>query len=151
MQIRIAVTVSLSLLLLFAATAPSAEFEAVQKERVELMKDNSSANKTLRAAAKEGNMDQVEESARALASQFARIPELFPEGSGGGDTRAKPEIWQNWSDFEEHAENARKLALAVAAQAQAGNVKETQTLANSLAKQACSGCHEIYRAPKKKD
>ena len=31
---------------------------------------------------------------------FTGMPKLFPAGSDKGDTKAKPEIWQNFADFE---------------------------------------------------
>ncbi len=38
--------------------------------------------------------------ARALHDASLMIDDIFPAGSGEGDTRAKPEIWQNWAKFE---------------------------------------------------
>ena len=151
MKSRIAVVALTASFMLLALGAQSADFAKVQKERSDFMKSVSSENKALRAAAKEGNMADVEKTARELASKFSNWanPCLFPKGSGEG-TRAKPAIWENWADFEAKANTARKLALAVAAQAKAGNAGEAKTLANSLSKQACNGCHDDYRGPKVK-
>jgi len=151
MKVRIGMMALLSAVLLLVIGAQGADYAKVQKERSDLMKNNSKDNKALGAAAKEGNMADVEKYARELAAQFASIanPCLFPKGSGEG-TRAKPEVWTNWSDFEEKADTARKLALAVAANAKAGKMGETKTLANALAKETCNDCHKTYRAPKKK-
>jgi len=150
MKIRIGMMALLSAVLLLAIGAQGADYAKVQKERSDLMKTNSKDNKALRQAVKEGNMADIEKYARELAGQFAKIPNpcLFPKGSGEG-TRAKPEVWANWSDFEEKADTARKLALAVAANAKAGKMGETKTLASSLSK-TCNDCHKTYRAPKKK-
>ena len=151
MKIRFVPVALIAGLVLIASGAQSAEFDKVQKERSDFMKSISSENKTLRAAAKDGNMADVEKSASELASKFGKWadPSLFPKGSAEG-TRAKPAIWENWADFEEKAATARKLAQAVAAQAKAGNVEETQMLVNSLAKQACNNCHDDYRGPRPK-
>ena len=39
----------------------------------------------------------------ALAKLTRDIALLFPEGTSAGKTDAKPEIWENWSDFEARA------------------------------------------------
>jgi len=105
MKNRFAMAALTSAVMFLALGAQSAEFEEVKKKRSELMKGLSSENKAMRNAAQEGNMADVEKSARELASQFAMIPDrsLFPEGSSGEDTRAKPAIWENWTEFEEKA------------------------------------------------
>jgi cytochrome c556 len=151
MKTRVGMMALLSAVLLLVIGAQGADYAKVQKERSDLMKANSKDNKALGNAVKEGNMADVEKYARELAAQFASIanPCLFPKGSGEG-TRAKPEVWTNWSDFEEKASTARKLALAVAANAKAGKTGETESLAGSLAKQACTNCHKTFRGPKPK-
>ena len=41
--------------------------------------------------------------AEELVSVSTVILTLFPEGSGGPPTRAKPEIWKEWAKFEKGA------------------------------------------------
>jgi len=38
--------------------------------------------------------------AEAIAQQAARQLQHFPPGSDQGKTKAKPEIWTNWAQFE---------------------------------------------------
>lgn len=151
MTIRIGMTALLSAVLFLAFGAQAADYDKVKKERKTLMKSLSKENKALGKAAKAGDMATVEKTARNLASHFAGIanPCLFPKGSGEG-SRTKPAVWTDWSDFEEKAKAARKLALLVAAQANAGDMEQAKKLAGGLSKQACGSCHKLYRAPKKK-
>lgn len=136
---------------LVASGALGGEYDKVVKERKALMKSISKDNKALKKAAKAGNLDAVEKDARRLASQFAQIanPCLFPKGSGAG-TRAKPAVWTDWADFSVKATAARRLALLVAAEANAGQTDQAMASVKSLSKQACGSCHKVYRAPKKK-
>jgi cytochrome c556 len=85
--------------------------------------------------------------AAALNGTSKMIPQIFPEGSGTGETRAKPEIWQQWSKFEQaakalEAESAKLLEIA-----RGGDTK--QITAQFLAVgEACKGCHKPFRARK---
>ena len=45
---------------------------------------------------------------------------LFPEGSGGGMSVAKPEIWEDWKKFEGYANDLGLLARGLAAAADNG-------------------------------
>lgn len=152
METRIGIVALLAAALFLAFGVQGADFTKAIKDRQGLMKSNSSHLKALSAAAKEGNMADVEKLARELASNFGKIadPALFPKGSTGEDTRAKPVIWEDWKGFEGKAATARKLAQALAAQAKAGKMAEAKTLAGSLGKEACTNCHKTFRGPKKK-
>jgi cytochrome c556 len=63
-------------------------------------------------------------------------------------TRAKPDIWQNWSDFEAKAEDLVKATAAYAATARTGDKDMTVAKLEGVW-DACKGCHKKYR--KKKD
>ena len=72
-------------------------------ERQDVMKANGDAMKALSAIAKnEAPFDPavVQESGETIAAGLADAQDLFPEGSGEGDTRAKPEIWEDKADFD---------------------------------------------------
>ena len=62
-------------------------------------------------------------------------------------TRAKPNIWQNWSDFEKKTDDLVKAVAAYAATARAG---DKQMMAAKLdgVWDACKGCHKKYRKKK---
>src|SRR5262245_40469649 len=82
-------------------TKPPAKAAAdVVAERQRLMKLNGAAWTELQAKAKAGNMEGVAVSAETLALDAQQIPGLFPPGSMTEKTKAKPEIWQKWPEFE---------------------------------------------------
>src|SRR5688572_16721462 len=65
--------------------------------------------------------------AAKLEQTASRIPKLFPQNSvDPGVSRAKPEIWQKWSEFEGYAGSLEKKADQLQATAQSGNAQATQ-------------------------
>lgn len=88
--------------------------------------------------------DQVHE-AEGLAYWGASIPGLFPAGSGGGESRARPEIWTNWGDFEAKAMDLRRAASRLVQLARAGDSAGFATQAD-VVEAACTACHAAYRA-----
>lgn len=131
----------------FLTAGPSivsaAEFDKVIEGRQQLMKDIGKASKGLRSATDPAT---VAASADELAEAFAKInADTFPEGSAG-DSRAKPEIWEQWDEFAAKAGNAVTLAKAIAAKARAG--ESTAELVKAFGKNACGSCHQPFRKPK---
>ena len=75
------------------------------------------------------------------------LGEVFPEGSGEGETRAKPEIWKDWTKFEGviKAFNAETQKLAEVA---AGG--DMAAIGAQLGKvgDGCGSCHKPFRKEK---
>ncbi len=76
----------------------------------------------------------------------ATLPALFPADSKtGGETAARPEIWQNKKDFDgRFAKLSADAKTASAAITDEASFKANfpKVLAN------CGGCHELYRVKK---
>jgi len=119
----------------------------VIEERQEVMESNGDAMKPLAAIAKnEAPFDAavVRESGETIAAGLTKAKDLFPEGSGEGDTRAKPEIWADKDDFNEHLEATIAAAQKLAAVTeQADFLPALGELGNG-----CKGCHDKYQRPK---
>ncbi len=89
--------------------------------------------------------------ARTMFSTFedaaAKAPSLFPDNSKtGGDTAAKPEIWENIEDFK-----ARLVKLGTDSKAALDSVTDLDTFKaafGNIGKNDCAGCHEKYRVKK---
>ena len=89
----------------------------------------------------------VKDHADAIKDIAAMEADIFPEGSAVAGSRAKPEIWQNWAEFQalyaNYKTQAEKLAEVAATDdlsaigAQLGEVGNT-----------CGGCHKPFRKPK---
>jgi cytochrome c556 len=82
--------------------------------------------------------------ADALASGTAEIKNLFPAGTGEGDTHALPAIWESPDDFMAGAATAED-AFAKLRDAVAGGDNKAIMGAFAAAGKTCKGCHEKYR------
>lgn len=128
----------------FVAAALAAD---VIDERQDVMESNGDAMKALSAIAKnEAPFDAavVQESGETIAAGLAEAKDLFPEGSHEGDTRAKPEIWDDKADFD------RRLDETIAAAQNLAGVTEQANFLPALAEvgNGCKGCHDLYQRPK---
>jgi len=96
---------------------------------------------------KGGTLADVAGHAEYLAGKIPQIPSWFPEGSDKGETRALPEIWLNFADFEAKAKNAESLARALLVAAKSGDQMATVQAFAKLGQEGCGGCHQPYRRP----
>ena len=117
---------------------------ALQQERTATMKILARSMGQLKNASDTADMKIP---AIAIASATNKLFNMWPDGSGGGNTRAKAQIWSDKSDF-----NAKFMDLKEAADELVSSVDGTDL---ALAKSAfisvgrtCGTCHKIYRGPK---
>jgi cytochrome c556 len=82
---------------------------------------------------------------RTLNSSIIGFTQFFPEGSGEGDTRALPAIWENMDDFLSRADDLR-VASAAAIEAEPQDLSSFQAVFGPVG-QSCGACHEDYRRP----
>lgn len=80
----------------------------------------------------------------ALIKLTRDIALLFPEGTSAGKTDAKPEIWENWSDFEARANESQQAAQALLDAVQSGDAGAIDTRFGELT-QTCKACHKPFR------
>jgi cytochrome c556 len=74
-------------------------------DRQRLMKNVGANWADIQAKVKAGAPDTVAVNAEALSLHAQRIPGLFPEGSLTDKSKAKPDIWQKWPEFQAAAKN----------------------------------------------
>ncbi|HEX9708486.1 MAG TPA: cytochrome c, partial [Candidatus Thermoplasmatota archaeon] len=97
-------------------------------------------------AVKEAPFDAaaVKKNATTILEKLKEAHGLFPEGSDGGESRAKAEIWSDRAGFDQAMKDAQAAAAALAA--------VTDEAAYGDAVKAlggrCKGCHDKYRLPK---
>jgi len=91
---------------------------------------------------------QVAAHARAMHEASLMIDDIFPAGSGVGETRAKPEIWQNWAKFEAATKAFQTATKELARIAETGDMAAVGAQLNK-AGETCGGCHKPFRKEKK--
>ncbi len=85
--------------------------------------------------------------ARAAHAVSLMLADLFPKGTDVGDTRAKPEIWQNWAKFETAVETLKTATAELVRVAEGGDLAAIGAQLQNVGK-ACGGCHKPFRKEK---
>jgi cytochrome c556 len=117
-------------------------------ERQELMKGQGAAFRAIQEKVKAGQIQAIATDAEAIAKSATKIDALFPPGSLDPNTsRAKPEIWQKWPEFQELSKGLEAKANALAATARTGNAQATSAAVTEFGKTACGACHTPFRGP----
>jgi cytochrome c556 len=127
-----------------SATMSTADVVA---ERQRLMKNVGANWADIQAKVKAGAPDTVAVNAESLSLHAQRIPGLFPEGSLTDKSKAKPDIWQKWPEFQAAAKNLENRSATLRDQAMAKDgAAVTATVAN-FGRDACGACHTPFRVP----
>jgi cytochrome c556 len=143
--IALGVVVALTACATGAAKMSSAEAIAARQQ---LMKEQGAAFQSIQAKAKAGQIQAIAPDAAKLVETAKRIPALFPEGSLDPNTsRAKPEIWQKWSEFEGNAKRLASQATNLGATASTGNAQSTSAAVTTMFRESCDTCHKAFRGP----
>jgi len=126
------------------ATTAAQEKSALQQDRNLKMKILARSMNQIKNAT---GLTDMQAPATAIVSATKNLFNLWPEGSGGENTRAKNEIWSNMADFKakltDMKDAADKLSLVV------NGTDETMVKSRFFAVgRTCSACHKIYRRPK---
>jgi len=119
----------------------------VVADRQRLMKLNGASWADIQAKAKAGNIEAIAVNAETLALNAGHIPAMFPEGSLTEKSKAKPEIWQKWAEFERDAKNMQTEAEKLRDASRAKNAQLTQDIVKEFGKNACGTCHTPFRQP----
>jgi cytochrome c556 len=90
-------------------------------------------------------LPEIVRDAEEIRATAARIPSLFPPGSGDGHSEAKPIVWERWPEFEAASRALVDESEKLAAVARSGQERAIAAQLGSMTR-ACSGCHDVFRA-----
>ena len=119
----------------------------VVADRQRLMKLNGASWADAQAKLKAGNAEAVAVNAETMALISTQIVALFPEGSLTDKSKAKPEIWQKWPEFEAAVKNYTMQAEKLRDAARTKDLAATEAVAKEFGRQACGTCHTPFRVP----
>lgn len=119
----------------------------VVADRQRVMKLQGASWADIQAKAKAGNIEGIAVNAETLAMTARQIPALFPEGSLTEKSKAKPDIWQKWPEFQAAAKNLETQAEKLRDAARAKNEQLTQDIVKDFGRTACGTCHTPFRQP----
>lgn len=142
------VVVVLSVAVVGCATFKKMTPDEAIAARQQLMKEQGAAMRSIADKLKAGQVQAVAADAEKLEATSKRIAKLFPEGSlNPATSRAKPEIWQKWTEFEGRAKTLHSQADTLEKTAKSGNADATSKLVADMGRQTCGGCHTAFRGP----
>ena len=116
-------------------------------DRQRVMKLNGAAWAEAQAKAKAGNLEGIAVSAETMALNSQQLPSLFPAGSLTEKSKAKPEVWQKWPEFEAAAKNMETESEKLRDAARAKNEQLVQDIVKDFGRKACGTCHTPFRVP----
>jgi cytochrome c556 len=116
-------------------------------DRQRLMKLIGASWADIQAKVKAGNVDAVAVNAETIAVSAPHIPPLFPAGSLTDQSKAKPEIWQKWAEFEAAAKNLEGMADKLRDAARAKDAAGAEAMVKDFGAKACGACHTPFRQP----
>jgi cytochrome c556 len=116
-------------------------------ERQRLMKNVGANWADIQNKVKAGAPDTVAVNAEAISLHAQKIPSLFPEGSLTDKSKAKPDIWQKWPEFQAAAKNLENRAGTLRDQAVAKDGAAVTATVGAFGRDACGACHTPFRVP----
>jgi cytochrome c556 len=116
-------------------------------DRQRLMKLNGASWRDAQDKAKAGTIEAIAVNAETMAINGQHITALFPQGSLTDKSKAKPEIWQKWPEFEAAAKTMVAKAEQLRDAARAKDQGKVDALMKEFGRQACGTCHQPFRQP----
>jgi cytochrome c556 len=117
------------------------------QDRHMAMEEINDAMKPLAAIAKKQapfDAAVVKANATTIADNLKKASALFPAGSGGGESKAKPEVWTDAAAFDKGMKDAQAAAVALQ------SVSDEAAFRPALGALGgnCKACHDKYRLAK---
>ncbi len=119
----------------------SMSHEDLVKARQAAMKEDGGL---LRSAGGLSGADAVA-AAETLIHNYTNLPNMFPEGSNVGDSKALPAIWQDFDTFKGIFAKGLEGATAMKAAAEAGDAA-AYAAAVEVVGGTCGECHQKFRS-----
>ena len=85
--------------------------------------------------------------ARAMQAASRMLDDIFPPGSDVGETRAKPDIWQQPEKFKAGVKAFQDASVQLVQAAESGDMGAIGDALGGVGK-SCGGCHKPFRKPK---
>jgi cytochrome c556 len=115
------------------------------KQRQEDMKANGASMKAINGMLEaSGPAADVATEATKINARAMEIATLFPAGSDQGDTKAKPEIWQNQDDFAAKLKALQDESAMLVTAANGGDMAVVKAQYEKLGG-TCGACHKVYK------
>ena len=119
----------------------------VVADRQRLMKLNGANWADAQAKGKAGNWEAIAVNAESMAIAAEHIPSMFPQGSLTDKSKAKPEVWTKWSEFDAAAKKMVAESVKLRDTARSKDAAATEAVMKDFGRNACGSCHTPFRVP----
>ena len=145
-QIKIVTVLSVLLSFCFFGSSSLADSKGIIKYRQNVMKATGGHMGAIVDILKNRLplADHIVDHARSIQQNSKMTLAMFPKGSGLGDTKAKPVIWENWSKFESAVQDFERESAKLAKVAESGDMEALAKQVRATGK-TCGGCHRNFR------
>ena len=116
----------------------------IVKERMDNFKKSQNNLKSIRRLIRDGETEAIVPLAEEIRAWAARIPEYFPEGSGGAPSEAADTIWEDFEGFRDAARRHEDAAEALVKLARNGDISRLNQAFGEVAG-TCKACHQRFR------
>jgi cytochrome c556 len=116
-------------------------------DRQRLMKLNGASWADAQAKGKAGQWEAIAVNAETMAINAQHIPSMFPAGSLTDKSKAKPEVWQKWPEFEAAAAKMVAESEKLRDAARSKNQAAVEVVMKDFGRNACGSCHTPFRVP----
>jgi cytochrome c556 len=129
-----------------AAADPAADIK-FRQNNMKAIGGHMGALAAMVKGARAGSPLEVRTHAYAIGWMSRVASEWFTDGSGAGETRAKPEIWSKPDDFKKVMRQFKVAAWKLELAAKDGDAAAIGAAFGNLGK-SCGSCHKAFRAKK---
>lgn len=145
-QMKIIVALTVFLLCGIFANLTFAESAGIIKYRQNVMKSTGAHMGAIAAILKNGLplSAHIVDHARSINQNSKMTLLMFPKGSDLGKTKAKPAIWENWSNYEKATQAFVSESTKFVEVAGSGDLKAITKQFRKTGK-TCAGCHKHFR------
>ena len=149
LQAMLSLAVLIAVFVVGCATSQSVTLPgpAAVEARQRLMKSMGANWADTQAKFKAGNVEGVAVNAENIALMADQIPGLFPLGSLVGNTKAKPDVWDQGMKFTDTAKSTAALAVQLRDAARSKNASAMEAIMKDFGAKACGSCHTPFRQP----
>ena len=145
-KIKIVAALTVLLSFCFFVSSSLADSEGIIKYRKNVMKSSGGHMGAIVDILKNDLALQAHilDHARSINQNSKMTLEMFPKGTGLGNTKAKPAIWENWSKFESAVQDFERESAKLAKVAESGDMEALAKQVRATGK-TCGGCHRNFR------
>ena len=116
----------------------------IVKERMDNFKATQGHLKAIGGLMGSGDYAAIIDHAQQIKAWADKMPDFFPEGSGGAPSAAKPRIWEDFDGFKAAAQSHANATQGIIDAASAEDMTALTSTFRATA-DSCGSCHKVFK------